>query len=101
MVDMLESTVRRLLKQAHLEREWWSYTCKLACHMIQEKVLGRPLQYPLLGQLVDTWKGHDTDQARSLDDRGAVGYLSAQHRHLAEWRNSHSARRHSGEGVST
>ena len=49
MVGRLKSTVRRVLKQAHLEREWWSYACKFAGHMMREKVLGRPWQYPLLG----------------------------------------------------
>ena len=52
MVGMLKSTVRRLLKQAHLEREWWSCACKLAGHVMREKVLGRTWQYPLFGQLV-------------------------------------------------
>ena len=27
MVGMLKTTVRRMLKQAHLGREWWSYAC--------------------------------------------------------------------------
>ena len=72
MVGMLKTTVRRLLKQAHLERQWWSYACKFAGHMMQEResVLGRPWTY-LLFELVGIWK----DQAKSLDDRGAVGYL--------------------------
>ena len=64
----------RMLKQAHLEREWWSYAAKFSGHMMREKVLGRPWQYPLFGQLVGIWKGHDKDQTKSLDDRGAVGY---------------------------
>ena len=34
-------TVRRMLKQAHLGREWWSYACRFAGHMMREKVLGR------------------------------------------------------------
>ena len=74
MVGILKSTVRRMLRQAHLEREWWLYACRFAGHMMRE-VLGRPWQYPLFGQLVGIWKGHDKDQAKSLDDRGAVGYL--------------------------
>ena len=55
MVGILKSSVRRMLKQAHLEREWWSYACKFAGHMMREKVLGRPWQYPLFGQLVGIW----------------------------------------------
>ena len=43
--------------------------------MMREKVLGRPWQYPIFGHLVGIWKGHDKDQAKSLDDRGAIGYL--------------------------
>ena len=27
------------------------------------------------GQFVGIWKGHDKEQAKALDDRGAVGYL--------------------------
>ena len=75
MVGVLKTTVRRLLKQAHLERDWRSYACKLAGHMMREKVLGRPWSYPLFGQLVGIWKGHDKDQAKSLDARGAMEYL--------------------------
>ena len=47
----------------------------LTGHMMREKVLGQSWQDPLFGQLVGIWKGHDKDQAKSLDDRGAVGYL--------------------------
>ena len=39
MAGILTSTVRRMLKQAHLEREWWSYACRFAGHMMREKVL--------------------------------------------------------------
>ena len=42
---------------------------------MREKVLGREWPYPLFGQLVGTWKSHDKAQAKSLDDRGSVGYL--------------------------
>ena len=41
---------------------------------MREKVLGRGT-YPLLGQLVGIWKSHDKAQAKSLGDRGSVGYL--------------------------
>ena len=75
MVGMLKITVRRMLKQAHLEREWWSYACKFAGRMMREKILGRPWQDPLFGQLVGIWRAHDRDQIKSLDDRGAVCYL--------------------------
>ena len=61
MVGMLKTTVRRLLKQAHIERKWWSYVCKVAGHMMREKALGRPWTYPLFGQLVGIRKGHDKD----------------------------------------
>ena len=44
------TTVRRMLKQAHLGREWWSYACRFAGHMMREKVLGRDWPYPLFGQ---------------------------------------------------
>ena len=39
------SPARRLLKQAHLERQW-SCACKFAEHMMREKVLGRPWTRP-------------------------------------------------------
>ena len=75
MVGMLKTTVRRMLKQANLGREWWSYACRFAGHMMRERVLGREWTYPLFGQLVGVWKSHDKAQAKSLDDRGSVGYL--------------------------
>ena len=75
MVGMLKTTVRRMLKQANLGREWWSHACRFAGHMMREKVLGREWTYPLFGQLVGIWKSHDKAQAKSLDDRGSVGYL--------------------------
>ena len=74
MVGMLKTTVRRMLKQAHLGREGWSYACRFAGHMMREKVLGREWPHPLFGQLVGIWKSHDQAQAKSLDDRGCVGY---------------------------
>ena len=75
MVGMLKTTVRRMLKQANLGREWWSYASRFVGHMMSEKVLGREWTYPLFGQLVGIWKSHDKAQAKSLDDRGSVGYL--------------------------
>ena len=60
MIGMLKIMVRRLLKQAHLEREWWSHACKFAGDMMREKALGRPWYYPLFGQ-VGIWKGHEKD----------------------------------------
>ena len=42
---------------------------------MREKVLGREWPHPLFGQLVGIWKSHDKAQAKSLDDRGCVGYL--------------------------
>ena len=52
MVGMLKTTVRRMLKQAHLGREWWSHACRFAGHIMREKVLGREWPRPLFGQLV-------------------------------------------------
>ena len=75
IVGMLKTTVRQMLKQVNLGREWWSYACRFAGHMMREKVLGREWPYPLFGQLVGIWKSHDKAQAKSLDDRGCVGYL--------------------------
>ena len=75
MVGMLKTTVRRMLKQANLGREWWSYASRFAGHMMRGKVLGREWTYPLFGQLVGIWESHDKAQAKSLDDRGSVGYL--------------------------
>ena len=75
MVGMLKTTVCRVLNQAHLGREWWSHACRFAGHMVREKVLGREWPHPLFGQLVGIWKSHDKAQAKSLDDRGCVGYL--------------------------
>ena len=43
--------------------------------MARENVLGRPWQYQFFGQHVGIWKGHDKDQAKSHDNRGAMGYL--------------------------
>ena len=42
---------------------------------MRDKVLGREWPHPLFGQLVGIWKSHDKAQAKSLDDRGCVGYL--------------------------
>ena len=50
MVGMLKTTVRRMLKQANLGREWWSYACRFAGHMMRERVLGREWTCPLFGQ---------------------------------------------------
>ena len=75
MVGMLKTTVRRMLKQANLGREWWSYASRFAEHMMREKELGREWTHPRFGQLVSIWKSHDKAQAKSLDDRGSVGYL--------------------------
>ena len=41
MVGMLKTTVRRMLKQANLGREWWSYACRFAGRMMRERVLKR------------------------------------------------------------
>ena len=71
MVGMLKTTVRRMLKQANLGREWWSYACRFAGHMMRERVLGREWTHPLFGQLVGVWKSQDKPQAKSLDDRGS------------------------------
>ena len=71
MVGMLKTTVRRMLKQANLGREWWSYACRFAGHMMRERVLGRDWTYPLFGQWVGIWKSHDKAQTKSLDDRGS------------------------------
>ena len=75
MVGTLKTTVRRMLKQANLGRGWWSYACRFPGHMMRERVLGREWTYPLFGQLVGVSKSHDKAQAKSLDDRGSVGYL--------------------------
>ena len=48
---------------------------EFAGHMTREKVLGRIWSWPLLGQLASIWRGQDKDEAKSLDDRGAVGYV--------------------------
>ena len=88
MVGMLKTTVRRMLKHANLGREWWSYACRFAGHMMREKVLGREWPHPLFGQLVGIWKSHDKAQAKSLDDRGCV---PSRHRLLAERNYPHHA----------
>ena len=33
MAGLLKTTVRRMLKQAHLGGEWWSYACQFASHI--------------------------------------------------------------------
>ena len=65
MVGMLKTTVSRLLTQAHLERQWWSYACKVARHMMRDKILGRTWTWPLFGQLVGIWKGRDKRSGES------------------------------------
>ena len=65
MIGMLKTTVRRMLKQANLGREWWSFACRFAGHMMREKVLGREWPHPRFGQLVGKkriWKSHDKAQ---------------------------------------
>ena len=54
MVGMLKTTVTRMLKQANLGREWWSYACQFAGHMMRERVLGREWTYRIL-YLVNSW----------------------------------------------
>ena len=44
-------------------------------HDERERALGREWPHPLFGQLVSIWKSHDKAKAKSLDDRGSVGYL--------------------------
>ena len=39
------------------------------------KNTGKRMDIPSIGQLVGIWKSHDKAQAKSLDDRGSVGYL--------------------------
>ena len=39
---------------------------------LEPKIRNRDFYY---GQLVGVWKSHDKVQAKSLDDRGSVGYL--------------------------
>ena len=46
MVGMLKTTVRRMLKQANLGREWWSYACRFAGHMMRERVLRKRMDIP-------------------------------------------------------
>ena len=61
MVGLLTTTVRRLLKKAHLDRPRWSYACRFAGHMMREKELCRPWKWPLFGQLDGIWKIHNKD----------------------------------------
>ena len=75
MVGLCKTAVRRLLKQAQLEATWWSYACRTSARMMREKVLGRIWKYPLFGQLVGIWRGHDKAGIKSLEDRGAIGKL--------------------------
>ena len=49
--------------------------CVQVCRSRDEKVLGRTWSWPLFDQLVGIWRGHDKERLKSLDDRGAVGYL--------------------------
>ena len=74
-VGMLKTTVRRMLKQANLGREWWSYCLSICGSYDERESWEREWTYPLFGQLVGIWKSHDKAQAKSLDDRGSVGYL--------------------------
>ena len=75
MAGLGKTAVRSLLKQAHLEAACWSYACRMSARMMREKVLGRIWKYPLFGQLVGMWKGHDKASTKSLEDRGAIGKL--------------------------
>ena len=71
MVGLCKTAVRRLLKQAQLEAAWWSYACRMSARMMREKVVGRIWKYPLFGQLVGIWRGHDKASIK----RGAIGKL--------------------------
>ena len=74
LVGMLKSTVRR----ASPLRARMVVICVQICGSHDARRSTRQnLAYPLFGQLVGIWKGHDKDQAKSLDDRGAAGYLIA------------------------
>ena len=66
IVGLLKTTVKRMLKQAHLDRPWWSHACRTAGRMMRARVLGRPWNWPLFGQHVGIWTGKDKDQAKSF-----------------------------------
>ena len=53
MVGMLKTTVRRMLKQANLGREWWSYACRFAGHMMREREYSEQTGHTLY--LVNWW----------------------------------------------
>ena len=89
MVGILKSTVRRMLKQAHLDREWWSYACRFAGHMMREKVLGREWPHPLFGQLV----GNMT----KLKQSHWMIELPSRYRCLAKWFRPYHAGWYSGQ----
>ena len=42
---------------------------------MREKVLGRQWQYPLFCQFVGIWESHHKTLAKSLGDRGSIGYF--------------------------
>ena len=81
--------------EASPSRERMVVICVQVCRSHDAR---RPWQYPR--RQLGIWKGHDKDQAKSLDDRGAVGYLLD----IDIWQSgtTHAyAGQHSGEGLST
>ena len=77
MVGMLKTTIRRLLKQAHLDRPWWSDACRFAGHMMREKLLNCWVALRHGHCLVNWWESGEPQQGhhKSSDNRGAMGYL--------------------------
>ena len=64
MVGMLKSTVRRMLKQAHLDREWWSYSRRSSGGTRSEHQWIPPFDH----SLSDEWTAR-------LHDQQILGYV--------------------------
>ena len=64
---MLKTTVRRLLKQPPESPEGVIRVQICCAHDERERVLGLPWKWPLFGQLVGIWRGHNKDTITSLD----------------------------------
>ena len=75
MVGMLKTTVSPDVEAGESRERRVVICSRFVGYMMREKVLGREWPHPLFGQLVGIWKSHDKAQAKSLDDRGCVGYL--------------------------
>ena len=82
---MLAVNPAQAIIQWHSRAHVWmvAYVCRMAGHMMREKVLDRPWKWTLIGQLVGVWHSHDKAQTSTLDDKMSSRQFIA-HIHVAE-----------------